>query len=64
MKHGVNIEYLSDNTQFYMPINSVGVAEKLSVVMYDIKDMEQLTLNPNITKCLVVGKKTNFRRLS
>lgn len=41
--------------------------EKLSAVMSDIKDwmyLKHLTLNPYKTEGLVVGKKTNLRRLN
>ena len=65
--HGVRFQLFADDTQFYLSLGNVEDTErKINNVMIDIKrwmNSKQLKLNDSKTKCLIVGKKHDLRRL-
>ena len=65
--HGVRFQLFADDTQFYITLENIEDSErKINEVMTDVRrwmNSKQLKLNESKTECLVVGKKSDLRRL-
>ena len=67
-KYGVEFKLFADDTQFYMTFDNVQQIENnLNTIMNEISKWmlsKKLKLNPDKTKCMLVGKRSDIQKLN